>query len=105
MTIRDWEGVALIIGPGDIGKCISDYLKTESPCLDVITCGRTLTNKNDIYLDLENEYSFTSFENKISLFKKPLRLVINTSGFLHSKLITPEKRLSHINRSNIIKNF
>ena len=35
----------------------------------------------------------------------PLRLVINTSGILHSNQIKPEKRLSHLNRSNIIKNF
>jgi len=105
MTIRDWEGVALIIGAGDIGKCISHYLKTVSPSLNVFVCGRTLTNPNDIYLDLENDHSFTSFENQLSLFNKPLRLVINASGFLHSNLVKPEKRLSHINRSNIIKNF
>ena len=105
MTIRDWEGVALIIGAGDIGKSISDYLTTESPNLNVVVCTRNLTNNKDIYLDLENDHSFTSFENKISLFNKPLRLVINTSGFLHSNLVKPEKRLSHINRSNIIKNF
>ena len=42
------------------------------------------TNQNDIYLDLEDDHSFASFENKISLFSKPLRLVINTSGLLHS---------------------
>ncbi len=105
MKIRDWEGVALIIGNGDIGKCITDNLTTLSPNLDVILCGRNLTNKNSIYLDLENDHSFMFFENQISLLKKPIRLVLNTSGFLHSKLIKPEKRLSHINRSNIIKNF
>jgi len=105
MTIRDWEGVALIIGAGDIGNCISDYLRTLSPMLDVIVCGRNLTSKNDIYLDLEDDDSFDSFENKISLFSKPLRLVINTSGLLHSNHLRPEKRLSHINRSNILKNF
>ncbi len=105
MAIRDWDGVALIIGAGDIGKCISNCLKTVSPNLNVFLCGRNVSNKNDIYLDLENDLSFTSFENKISLLKKPLRLVINTSGFLHSNLVKPEKRLSHINRSNIIKNF
>ena len=105
MTIRDWEGVALIIGHGDIGTSISDYLTSVSPNLDVIVCGRNLTNQNGIYLDLENDHSFNSFEKQISLFKKPLRLVINTSGFLHSYLVKPEKRLSHINRSNIIKNF
>ena len=105
MTIRDWEGVALIIGAGDIGKCISEYLITVSPRLDVIVCGRNPSNKNGIFLDLEIDHSFSSFEYQISLLKKPLRLVINTSGFLHSNLVKPEKRLSHINRSNIIKNF
>ncbi|WP_269617021.1 SDR family NAD(P)-dependent oxidoreductase [Prochlorococcus marinus] len=105
MTIRDWEGVALIIGAGDIGRCIYDYLTAESPNLNVVVCTRNLTNNKEIYLDLENDHSFASFENKISLFKKPLRLVINTSGFLHSNRVKPEKRLSHINRSNIIKNF
>jgi len=105
MTIRDWEGVALIVGAGDIGKSIFDYLTNASPNLDVFVCGRQLANKNCIYLDLENDHSFTSFENQISLLKKPLRLVINTSGFLHSNLVKPEKRLSNINRSNINKNF
>ena len=46
MTIRDWEGVALIIGTGDIGTSISDYLTTISPMLDVIICGRNLASKN-----------------------------------------------------------
>ena len=81
MTIRDWDGVALIIGAGDIGKCISEYLTVVSPNLDVIVCGRNPTNKNDIYLDLEDDQSFTFFENQIALFRKPIRLVINTSGF------------------------
>lgn len=105
MTIRDWEGIALIIGVGDIGKCMSDYLKTVSPKLDVIVCGRNLKSQNGIYLDLEDDHSFKTFEDKISLLKKPLRLVINTSGFLHSSHLKPEKRLAHVNRSNIIKNF
>jgi NAD(P)-dependent dehydrogenase (short-subunit alcohol dehydrogenase family) len=106
MTIRDWEGVALIIGAGDIGRCIFDYLSTVAPKLDVFICGRNLkNNQNAIYLDLENDNSFKSFENQLELINKPLRLVINTSGFLHSNLVKPEKRLSHINRSNIIKNF
>ena len=105
MTIRDWEGIALIIGVGDIGKCMSDYLKTVSPKLDVIVCGRNLKSQNGIYLDLEDDHSFKTFEDKISLLKKPLRLVINTSGFLHSSHLKPEKRLAHVNRPNIIKNF
>ena len=105
MKIHDWEGVALIIGNGGIGKCIADYLRDVSPNLDVLVCGRNHPKNNGIHIDLEREDSFTSFEDQISLLKKPLRLVINTSGFLHSNLIKPEKRLSHINRSHSIKNF
>tara|TARA_Y100001968_G_scaffold239863_1_gene223371 strand:+ start:637 stop:1356 length:720 start_codon:yes stop_codon:yes gene_type:complete len=105
MTIKEWEGVALIIGAGDIGRSISDYLTTVSPNLDVVICGRSVNTNNSIYLDLENDKSFGSFEDKISVFDKPLRLVINTSGFLHSNIVKPEKRLSHITRSNIVKNF
>ena len=55
MTIRDWEGIALIIGVGDIGKCMSNYLKTVSPKLDVIVCGRNLEIQNGIHLDLEDD--------------------------------------------------
>ena len=105
MSICEWEGVALIIGAGDIGTSIYNYLSNVSPKLDVFLCGRNLQNINTIYLDLENDNSFASFERKIELFNKPLRLVINTSGFLHSEHVNPEKRLSHINRSSIAKNF
>ena len=105
MNIQNWEGLCLIIGSGDIGNRIADYLTDISPDLEVIVCGRNIHSQNGIYLDLENDNSFNSFKKEISLFKKPLRLVINTSGFLHSSLIKPEKRLSHINRSNMIKNF
>ncbi len=105
MKIKDWDGVALIIGDGGIGNCIYNYLMTISPNLDVNICGRNLSRQNGIFLDVEDDHSFNAFEKKISLFKKPLRLVINTCGFLHSNLLTPEKRLSHINRSYTIKNF
>jgi len=105
MSIRDWEGIALVIGIGGIGTMIADNLSENAPKLDVYVCGRNITNQKGIFLDLEDDNSFVSFENQISLFDQPIRLVINTSGFLHSDTIKPEKRLSHINRSNIIKNF
>ncbi len=105
MKIRDWHGIALIIGSGGIGNYIYDYLKSISPNLDVIVCGRNISSKGGIYLDLEDDNSFSSFEEHISLFNKPLRLVINTSGFLHSNLIKPEKRLSHVCRAGLIKNL
>ena len=105
MSISNWSGVCVIIGNGGIGKSISSYLKSISPDLNVILCGRDSNVSNNIYLDLEADESLQSFENYISLLKSPLRLVINASGFLHSDDIYPEKRLSHINRQNINKNF
>ena len=35
MTIRNWEGISLLIGPGGIGRNISDYLLTNAPKLEV----------------------------------------------------------------------
>ena len=83
MKILDWEGIALIIGSGDIGTQLSKHLTSISPNLEVIVCGRTIKSINGIYLDLENSDSLLSFEESISSFRKPLRLVITTSGFLH----------------------
>ena len=105
MSICDWEGIALIIGAGDIGISIKNFVTKKAPNLDVILCGRNKKSKDTIYLDLENDDSFNSFEQKVSLFNRPLRLVINTSGFLHSEYIKPEKRLSNLTRTSLIKNF
>ena len=53
MKIQNWEGIALIIGTGDIGNSLSEYIKSISPKLDVITCGRDLRNQNSIFLVLQ----------------------------------------------------
>ena len=63
MSIRDWEGVALIVGAGDIGKCIFDHLSVLAPKLEVILCGRNQVAKG-IYLDLENDQSIISLEKE-----------------------------------------
>ena len=105
MSIKDWEGTSVIVGAGGIGNQLSERLKSVAPKLDVILCGRNLSSKEGIPLDLENDDSLSNFERQISLCEKPLRLVINSSGFLHSELVKPEKRLSHLNRRNMIKNF
>ena len=48
MSIREWDGVALIIGTGDIGNHITDYLTNNAPKLDVVFCGRNLKSKGGI---------------------------------------------------------
>ena len=84
MTIRNWEGIAIIIGAGDICKNIRDYLITIAPKLEVKLYGRDLKRSSDIYLDLEDEDSFSFFVDNLSILRKLIRMVINTSGFLHS---------------------
>ena len=105
MNINNWEGVALIIGSGGIGKAIFEHLSTNSPLMDVILCGRNIIFENDICLDLENDESFRSFKKYICFNKKPFRLVINTSGFLHLNILKPEKKVLDVNHSNLLKNF
>ena len=70
MSISDWEGIALIIGTGEIGNSITDYLISKAPKLDFILCGRNFNNQSGIYLDFENDVTFNSFEKQISLFDK-----------------------------------
>ena len=57
MTIKDWEGLALVIGAGDIGNSLADHLRTIAPKLDVNICGRNLNLQNGIYCH-ENQFYF-----------------------------------------------
>ena len=59
MPILDWEGIALIIGSGDICTQLSKHLTSISPNLEVIVCGRTIKSINGIYLDLRILICFT----------------------------------------------
>ena len=52
MTIQDWDGTALIIGAGGIGKSISDHLKNISPNLDIKLCSRNTNSNDDFYLEV-----------------------------------------------------
>ena len=45
MSISEWDGIALIIGTGDIGNSITDYLITNAPKLDVIICNHNVKKK------------------------------------------------------------
>ena len=61
MKILDLEGIALIIGSGEIGTYLSNHLTCISRNLEVIVCDRTIKSSNGIYLDLENSDSLISF--------------------------------------------
>ena len=58
MKIHNFDRIALIIVKGDIGNNLSEYLKSISPQLVVIPCGRGLSNKDLIFLDLSDYDSF-----------------------------------------------
>jgi len=65
MKQLDWDGIALIIGLGEIWTQLSNRLTIISPNLQVIVCCPTIKSFNGIYLDLENSHSVLSFEESI----------------------------------------
>ena len=69
MKIQDWVRVALIIGAGDIGKCISDYSKTVAPKFDVIICRRNLTSQMVFILIWKMTIHFLRLRNKFNYLK------------------------------------
>ena len=49
MSVKDLERLAFIVGTGDIGNYITNYLMKISAKLDVIICGRNISNQNGIF--------------------------------------------------------
>ena len=100
------NGLALIIGSGGIGKQIASDLSSRYKDLDVVLCGRNKKNFKTFWeLDIENEESLQSLKMKIRQHPLKLRLVLNATGKLHDLNLKPEKRLQHIERSNLIESF
>ena len=99
------EGLALVVGAGGIGRQIAEDLASKENNLEVILCGRKNVFKNFWELDIENENSLKDLKDKLSKSKLNLRLVLNSTGRLHSEKLNPEKRLQHVNKENLIESF
>ena len=98
--LQQLEGSALIVGQGGIGSAITELLQQDCPQLTVLPLGRRSEPRLDLCCDEDLE-QITSWLQQ----QPPLRLVINTAGWLHDGGRGPEKRLQAIQRAGLEQAF
>jgi len=96
-----WQGLALVVGAGGLGRALAACLAERYPTLDVVLCGRSLDPHLGWHLDLESSGSLEALQKRLRCDPRPLRLVINASGLLHRSdregpTVMPEKRLQQV---------
>jgi NAD(P)-dependent dehydrogenase (short-subunit alcohol dehydrogenase family) len=95
----DWsslEGLALVVGRGGIGTALADALADRAPGLQLLHLGRG----SDPPLDLCQDSHLDGLSERLRQ-APPLRLVINTAGWLHGDGLGPEKRLQAVARPGL----
>lgn len=94
------EGLALVVGRGGIGQGLADVLASGAPGLQLLHLGRT----SEPPLDLCQDHHLEDLRLQLQQ-APPLRLVINTAGWLHDDGLGPEKRLQAVQRPGLEKSF
>ena len=98
--LQELDGSALVVGQGGIGSAISELLNQECPRLTVLPLGRRSQPRLDLCRDEDLEELSGWLQQQ-----PPLRMVINTAGWLHEGGRGPEKRLQAIQRSGLEQAF
>ena len=98
--LHQLEGSALIVGQGGIGSAITELLQQDCPQLTVLPLGRRSEPRLDLCCDEDLEQISGWLQQQ-----PPLRLVINTAGWLHDGGRGPEKRLQAIQRAGLEQAF
>lgn len=108
---QSWQGRALVVGQGGIGRAISLALRASAPRLEhLATCrdrGASQAPASGVsllQLDLTDDASLARLTHALA-GGPPLRIVIHTAGLLHEGSLQPEKRLSQIRRSHLERSF
>ncbi len=100
MSDLSWQGLALVVGAGGLGRALAARLAECHPSLDVVLCGRSLSPSRGWQVDLESSHSLDALQRRLRSDQRPLRLVINASGLLHrsagDRSLMPEKRLQQV---------
>ncbi|EAQ69310.1 short chain dehydrogenase family protein [Synechococcus sp. RS9909] len=96
MTSSSWNGLALVVGAGGIGRALVPALRRRCGDLTVVLCGRQLAASEGWCVDLEDPRSLEALRQRVGEALQPLRLVVNTSGRLHGPGLQPEKRLQQV---------
>lgn len=99
---QTWEGHALVVGIGGIGKALLEALPAHAPSLRLWSAGR---REGDLRVDLADPASLERFGQISREELSPLRLVICAAGLLHGADLQPEKRLSQVNPKSLQKSF
>jgi short-subunit dehydrogenase len=105
MSLSRWNGLALIVGAGGIGRALASQLRQRASGLHVVLCGRQQGPEVAWELDLEQQDSLCDLAPRIASSGLPLRLVINASGWLHDQHHQPEKRLQQVDADALLKSF
>jgi NAD(P)-dependent dehydrogenase (short-subunit alcohol dehydrogenase family) len=102
----DWQGHALVVGCGGIGRALLEALPARAPGLTLWSAGRRGSGDgNHLPLDLCDDASLERFGAMVRHRLSPLRLVICTAGLLHDGDLQPEKRLAQVRRSWLEHSF
>ena len=101
----DWQGHALVVGAGGIGRALTEALPARAPGLTLWTAGRRGAGPHHLPLDLEDDGSLERFADLARERLDPLRLVICTAGLLHDGVLQPEKRLAQVSRAQLLRSF
>ena len=102
-TAPSWEslqGTALVVGQGGIGTALVEALRQRQPQLELLWLGRRSTPRLDLTCDTDLDQL-----GEVLRGKTPLRLVLNTAGWLHDGQRGPEKRLSRVERAGLEQAF
>ena len=100
-----WQGHALVVGAGGIGRALLDALPARAPQLTLWSAGRSTGGPRHLRLDLEDDNSLAALAAVASERLQPLRLVICAAGLLHDGELQPEKRLSQVRRWQLQRSF
>ena len=102
-TAPSWEslqGTALVVGQGGIGTALVEALRQRQPQLELLWLDRRSTPRLDLTCDTDLDQL-----GEVLRGKPPLRLVLNTAGWLHDGQRGPEKRLSRVERAGLEQAF
>ena len=105
MSSAGWQGRALVVGGGGIGRAVRHHLAERCPDLHVALATRCPANDHEWALDLESDDSLSALTERLCDASQPLRLVFNATGRLHGPSIQPEKRLQQVQSSALVESF
>jgi NAD(P)-dependent dehydrogenase (short-subunit alcohol dehydrogenase family) len=95
-------GLAVVVGgSGGIGSALVQGLKKSGRFADVVAASRTGPER----LNILEKTSVAAGAARIRNQPEDLRLVIDTTGFLHDQQYRPEKRLADIDPDHFAKAF